>query len=203
MAAESSVFANGRGIGTIPGAGKVEITEKDYSAATSGTQQLQIKSKTGSDVNLAGSTWDVDGRVYVDGNAEFWSNSAGLSDSQATEVANRWVQIPPNNSLYATAAADLTIPSLISDMFSAKTFHKGHIVSVDGVRTISITYTNTGSDAGRATCDVALTGTHLPVAVSINGITFHLKSWATTKAVADPPGAVLLPSASSGGAATT
>jgi hypothetical protein len=146
---------------------------------------------------------DVDGRVYVNANAAFWTGSAALSVPQAVEVANRWVQVPQSNPFYSLAAADLTMHSLIADLFNAKIFHKGRIVSVDGVRTIAITYTNTGNDPGPATCDVALGGRHLPVAVSLGGITFHLTSWGATKVITDPGGAVPLLPASSGGEATT
>ena len=204
MATAGSVSASGHGVGTASGGGKVEIRESDYTGATSGTQQFKITSIDGSGVNLpTASTVDVDGSVYVDANAEFWTSSAGLSNSQAAAVANRWVQIPSSNPFYALAAADLTMPSLVSDMFSAKKFHKGRIVSVDGVRAISIAYTNTGNDAGPAICDVALGGNHLPVAVTIDGITLHLTLWGKTKAVTAPVGAPLLPSTSSGGEVTT
>lgn len=204
MAAESSVTSTGRGYGTGSGGAKVEISEKNYSGTASGTQQLGITSRDGSAANLpAASTSDVDGRVYVNANAAFWTTSASLSDPQAVAMANRWVQVPQSNTFYALAAADLTMQSLIADLFSAKSFHKGRIVSVDGVRAIAITYTNTGNDAGPATCDVALGGRHLPVAVSLDGITFHLTSWGATKVITDPVGAVPLPPASSGGEATT
>ncbi len=204
MAEAGSVSASGHGFGTASGGGKVEIRESDYTGATSGTQQLEITSTDGSGVNLpAASTVVVDGRVYVDADAEFWTTSAGLSNTQAAAAANRWVQIPSTNPFYALAAADLTMPSLISDIFSAKKFHKGRIVSVDGVRAIPIMYTNTGNDSGPAICDVALGGNHLPVAVTIDGITLHLTLWGRTKAVTAPVGALLLPSTSSGGETTT
>jgi len=204
MAAAGSVTASAHGIGTASGGGKVEIRELDYTAATSGTQQFEITSRSGSSANQpSASTLDIGGRVYVDANAAFWVSSAGLSTTQAAAVAMRWVQVRSANPFYASAASDLTMPSLVADLFNSKEFHKGRIVSVNGMRAISISYTNAGYDPGPAVCDVALGGKHLPVAFTLGGITFHLTSWGKTKTVAPPIGAIPLPSTSSGGQATT
>jgi len=204
MAAAGSVTASAHGSGTASGGGKVEIREVDYTAATSGTQQFEITSKNGSSANQpSASTLDIGGRVYVDANAAFWVGSAGLSTTQAAAVAMRWVQVPSTNQFYASAASDPTMPSLVADLFNSKEFHKGRIVSVNGMRAISISYTNSGYDPGPAVCDVALSGKHLPVAVTLGGVTFHLTSWGKTKTVAPPIGAIPLPSTSSGGQATT
>lgn len=195
MSAERSVTAIGSSHVKISGLGKVDLREKDYSGATSGRQLLQMTSSavpSRSELPSA-TTLDVKGALYVKGTAAFWSNAAGTSDTQSTQLANRWVQIPSSSSLYGTTAADLTMSSVIHDLFNARTFHKGRVRTVDGVRSISISYTTTGYDAGRATCVVALGGKHLPVSVTISGITLRLESWGKTEAVDAPHGAIPLP----------
>jgi len=100
------------------------------------------------------------------------------------------LQIPSSNALYAGAVADLTMPSLIQDIFNASTFHKGVDRTVDGVRVITITYTNGGVDSGPATCDIAIKGKHLPVSVTIAGLQLRLSSWGKVQAVVAPQGAI-------------
>jgi hypothetical protein len=195
MAAEGSVSAVGRGSGTASGVGKVEMNEQDYTAATSGIQQLKMTSSRSTGTGLfSASTTDVDGQLYVDANAPFWVGSAGMTESQAVVLENRWIEIPSSSPLYTTAAADLTLPSLLTDLFSAKNYHKGKVLSVDGVRSIAITYSNSGLDAGPATCEIALGGKHLPVSSTIAGLTVRFESWGKTRPVSAPAGAVSLSS---------
>ena len=196
MASAGSVSASGKGSGKIPGLGKVTFTEIDYSATTSGSQVLKMTSahaKSGTALPSA-TTLDVGGQLYVQANAPFWSSSAGLTDAEAVHAANQWVQIQPSSSLYATAAADLTMPSLLTDLFSSANFHKGTVRTIDGVRAIAITYTNTGEDPGQATTYVALGGKHLPVSVSIGGESIRFTSWGRTKTITAPPNTVQLSS---------
>jgi len=203
MAAAGSVSAVGRGSGTASGVGKLELSEQDYSAATSGVQQLKMTSNRSSKADFTASTIVFNGQVYVDANAAFWVGSAGMTNSQAIDLANRWIQIPSSSPIYDQAAADLTLPSLVSDLFNATTFHKGRILSIDGVRTISITYSNSGEDAGPASVDIALGGKHLPVASTINGITIRFTSWGNARLVRPPTGAVSLTSLVPSAEATT
>jgi len=196
MASAGSVTASGQGPLNIAGVGKVVTRESDYSSATSGSQVLQMSSthlKSGT-VLPSASVLDVGGHLFVDANAPFWSSSAGLTDTEAHEASSRWVQIQPSSDLYASAAADLTMPSLLTDLFSSDDFHKGSVRTIDGVRTIAITYMNSGNDAGRATCYIALGGSHLPVSVTLGGLSLRLKSWGETKVVTAPANAVQLTS---------
>jgi hypothetical protein len=64
---------------------------------------------------------------------------------------------------------------------------------VDGVRTVAITYRNTGNDAGPVTCYVGLGGSHLPVAVTIGGLTLQLSAWGKVRDLAAPTGVIPLP----------
>jgi hypothetical protein len=204
MTAAGSVRANGSGSGAGSGLGKVELSEQNYSGTTSGIQHLKISSNHTSGAGLPAATvMDAVGQLYTNADAAFWVSSAGMTNSQAAILANRWIQIPSSNPLYATAVADLTMPSLVSDLFSATTFHKGRIVSIGGVRSIVITYSNSGNDAGPATCDIPLGGKHLPVAATIDGITFHFGSWGKADVISAPKGAVSLSSLVSPGEATT
>jgi hypothetical protein len=189
MSSAGSVSASGNGSAKIYGIGKVTVDENDYSSTTSGSQTLKITSahlKSGT-VLPSASTLDIGGQLFVKANAPFWSSSAGLSGMEALAAANRWVQIQSSSPLYATAAADLTMPSLLTDLFSSDNFHKGHIRTVDGVRSIAITYTNTGEDSGHATSYIALGGKHLPVSITIGGESFRFSSWGQMKAVTSPP----------------
>jgi hypothetical protein len=194
MSSAGSVTASGKGTERLPGAGKVTANENDYSSAASGSQVLTVTSahpKSGT-VLLSASVLDVGGQLFVDANAPFWSSSAGLSNAVAVKAANRWVQIQPSSALYATAAADLTMPSLLTDLFSSDNYKKGSVRTIDGVRTIAITYMNTGYDSGKTTCYVELGGKHLPVLATVGGLPLRLKSWGQTKAITAPPSPVQL-----------
>ena len=195
MTAAGSVSATGTAQESIPSGGVVTISENNYSGRTSGTQAVTSSSgASGSGATPAGNIVFVHGVVYSNANAAFWSNSAGLSDAQSNLVAQKWVEISSGSSLYKKAAADLTMASLTKDLFDAKTYHKGGVSTVDGVRAIEITYTNGGLDAGRCTTYIALEGKHLPVSVTIGGFPLQLGSWGVTKAVTAPQGAVPLAS---------
>jgi hypothetical protein len=194
MSSAGSVTAGGAGAVNIPGVGKVTVHENDYTSATSGSQILKMTSahlKAGI-VLPSASVLDVGGQLFVKANDSFWSSSSGLSHAESVAAANRWVQIRSSSSLYAQAAADLTMPTLLTDLFNANNFQKGHIRTIDGVRSIAITYTNTGGDAGHATCYIALGGKHLPVSVTFGGLSFRFSSWGNTKLVTAPPSPVQL-----------
>jgi hypothetical protein len=204
MTAAGSVSANVSGSGSGSGVGKVELSEQNYSGTTSGIQHLKVTPNRASRAGLPMATViDVAAQLYTNADAAFWVSSGGMTSTQAAILANRWIQIPSSSPLYATAVADLTMPSLVSDLFSASTFHKGRIVSIDGVRSIAITYSNAGEDPGPATCDISLGGKHLPIAATIDGITLHFGSWGKTELVNAPKGAVSLSSLVSPGEATT
>ena len=194
MTTAGSVSASGEGPVSIPGVGKVIAGESDYTSATSGSQILKMTSshlKAGVVLPWA-SVLDVGGQLFVDANASFWSSSAGLSDVEAHGAANRWVQIQPSSDLYAPAAADLTMPSLMTDLFHSDSYHKGGVRTIDGVRSIAITYKNSGNDSGQTTCYIALGGAHLPVSVTLGGLSLRLRSWGQTQAVTAPTGVVQL-----------
>jgi hypothetical protein len=194
MVRAGSVRATGRGTASIPGVGKATLTESDYSNGTSGSQVLSMASgRTRPGQLPSATTLDVDGTVYVDADAPFWSSSVGLDSAEAAQVADRWEQVPPSSPVYGPAAADLTMSSLTQDLFSGKSYHKGAVGRIDGVRSVKITYTNSGQDAGPVTCYVAVGGTHLPVSVAIGGLVLHLGSWGSSASPAAPVGATPLP----------
>jgi hypothetical protein len=138
----------------------------------------------------------VDGTVYVDADAPFWSSSVGLEGAEAAQVANRWVEVPPGSPVYGPAVADLTMSSLIRDLFSATTYRKGPIRNVDGIRSVEISYTNSGQDAGPVRCYIATGGAHLPVSVAIGGLVLRLGSWGSSEPPVAPVGAITLPTGS-------
>ena len=193
MASAGSVSASGTGTMSIPGIGKVTISETDYSGQTSGSQLLKVTSAHATAVALpSASTLEVGGDLYTDANLSFWT-SAGLARPQAALLAGRWVHIPPGSSLYASVAADLTMPSLLGDLFDARIYHKGAVHQVDGVRALKISYDNTGGDAGPATCFIAVGGRHLPVSVTLGSLTLRLRSWGRTQTLSAPASFVPLP----------
>ena len=192
-----SVSAHGGGMTTIPGVGRAMVTESNYSDATSGSQVVSTSSAT---VGAAGlpqaTTLDVSGAVYANANAPFWTATVGMSSASATQAAGRWVRIPRSSPAYLAAAADLTMPSLIRDLFHAARYHLGARRTVDGVPTVAITYENTGDDSGSVTCYVGLGAPHLPVLVTIGNLVLHLGPWGKARSVTAPVGAVPLPDAS-------
>ena len=195
MTKAGSVTAAGHGEVTIPGVGKVNLVESDYAGSSAGSQVLKTTAThahNGTPLPSA-STLDVDGALYVDANEAFWSTSVGLAATDAALVADKWVQIPNSSPIYTPAADDLTMSTLTQDLFDAQTYRKGPVETIDGVRTVKITYTNAGTDAGPATCYLAVGGRHLPVSVTIGGLALRLSSWGETRTVTAPQGAVLLP----------
>jgi len=198
MARAGSVRAQGAGTTTVPGVGRATVTETDYAGSTSGSQVVAMTSPTAGAAMLpSATTVDVSGDVYVNADAPFWTASVGMASAPAGRIAGQWVRVPASSPVYASAAADLTMPSLIQDMFHARRYRLGAVRTVDGVRTVAITYRNTGNDAGPVTCDVATAGSHLPVQVTIGGLSLHLGSWGRTQPLAAPAGVVPLPSLSS------
>jgi hypothetical protein len=194
MIRAGSVRATGTGTASVSGLGQATLTETDYSDGTSGSQVLTMESSRARPGQLpSATTQDVDGAIYVDADAPFWLASVGLGSAEAAQVANRWVEVPTSSPVYGPAAADLTMPSLVKDLFSATTYHRGSIKKIDGVRSVEISYTNSGQDAGSVTCWVATGGSHLPVAVDIGGLVLRLGSWGSTEPVAAPTGAIPLP----------
>lgn len=196
MTQAGSVSASGGGQVTASGAGVVTFNETNYSGKTSGSQMVTVSSvQSGSTANFpAGSVLVVHGALYVNANAALWSSSAGYSNTKSILLEQKWVQVPPSSSFYDKAAADLTMSSLTKDLFHAKSYHKGSIRTVDGVRVIEITYANTGADAGRVSAYIALGGKHLPVSVTIGGVALQLGSWGVAKTVTTPQGSVPLAS---------
>ncbi len=197
MTAAGSVSATGSGTTHIPGVGTATLTESDYVAPTSGSQVVKVTSATaGPGMLPSATTLDLAGTVDVDADAPFWSESVGVGETQAAEVANQWVQVPKSSPVYVPAAADLTMPSLTQDLFDARTYHQGKTQTVDGVRAVAITYRNAGNDAGPVTCYVAVNGSHLPVQVTIAGLTIHLGAWGQVRTLSPPAGVIPLPSLS-------
>ena len=200
MIKAGSVSAAGSGTTTVPGVGRATLTETDYSAADSGSQVATLTSGKPASADLpSATTLDVGGAVYVNGDASFWTATVGMGTMQATQVAGHWVQIPKGSPAYSPAAADLTMSSLVHDLFHAKNYRKGTIQTVDGTRVIAIAYVNTGDDSGPVTCYVAV-GSHLPVEVTIGGLSLHLGSWGKARAVSTPSGAIPLPALGSSSA---
>ena len=196
MTAAGSVSANGSGQVHIPGLGKESVTESDYVSTASGSQVVAVTSGGGGAGTLpSATTLDLAGTVDVDADAPFWKDSMGVDGVQAAEVADRWVQVPNTSPVYAPAAADLTMASLTQDLFDATTYHEGRTETVDGVRTVAITYRNGGGDAGPVTCYVAVGGSHLPVEVTIGGLTLHLGAWGKVRALTAPTGVIPFPAA--------
>jgi hypothetical protein len=193
MTAAGSVSAIGGGTARIPGIGSATVTESDYADTTSGSQMVRVTSgSSGSGAQPSAATLDLRGTVDVDADASFWSTSVGVADAEANQLANRWVEIPGSSPAYGSAAADLTMPSLTQDLFDARSYQEGRTQTVDGVRTVAVTYRNTGNDAGPVTCYLGISS-HLPVAVTIGGLTLHLSAWGTVRALSPPTDVILLP----------
>jgi len=194
MARAGSVSAHGTGTTTLPGVGRATLTETDYAGTTSGSQMVSMTSPDAGPASLpSATTVDVSGDVYVNANSPFWTATVGMGPTPAARIAGQWVRIPAGSPVHVSAAADLTMPSLIHDMFHAKRYHRAAVLTVDGVRVVAVTYQNTGNDSGPVTCDLALGGSHLPVFVTIGGLSLHLGSWGRTQPLAAPAGAVPLP----------
>jgi hypothetical protein len=194
MARAGSVSAQGAGATTLPGVGRATLTETDYAGPTSGSQQLSTTSPGVRPDRLpSADTVDVSGAVYVNADAPFWTASVGMATASATPIAGRWVRIPGSSPAYADAAADLTMPSLIHDLFHASHYELSGVRTVDGERVVTLTGHNSGNDAGPVTVDVSLGGSHLPVLVTIGGLSLHLGAWGRTQPLVVPAGSIPMP----------
>jgi hypothetical protein len=208
MTSEGWVSAHGSATTSTPGGGKATVTETDVSGPTSGTQTVTVTAtKDGTSQVLRASVVVVDGSLYMNANAGFWENSGDVPANQAAAVANRWIEVPTSSAIYAEAAADLTMPSVVSDLFHARTFDKGKVVVIKGVPGVRITYDNGGADPGRAVSVLAVAGHHLPISIDVGGENLQLGSWGKATAVAVPPGSIplasVLPSVADSGQSTT
>jgi hypothetical protein len=208
MTSEGWVRAHGSSTTSGPGGGRATITETDVSGPTSGTQSVTVTvTQHGVSQVLRASVVVVDGRLYMNANAGFWTNSGDLSANQAATVADRWIEVPTSSAIYAQAVTHLTMPSLVSDIFDAGTFEKGKVVVVKGVPGVRISYDNRGADPGRAVSVLAIAGHHLPISLDLGGENLQLGSWGKSTTVAVPAGSVplasVLPSVADSGEATT
>lgn len=204
MTSAGSVSATGGGMTPIPGLGRATVSESDYAGPASGSQVLTVTSAGSGGPSLpSATTLDIAGSVYIDANAAFWSASMGADGAHAAAVAGHWVQVPTSSPVYAAAAADLTMSSLTRDLFDARTYHLGKTQTMGGVRAVAVAYRNSGTDAGPVTCYVAVGGSHLPVAVTVGGVTLHLAGWGVARALAVPTGATPMPGLTSPTTSTT
>jgi hypothetical protein len=195
MMAAGSVQSNFNGLVKVPSIGKVLFGESNTSGTSSGSQTLTATSEAPGSPPLPNvSVRDVNGNLYTNGNAAFWTVTAGMTSDQGAALAGKWIEIPAGTSLYTQAADDLTMSTLVHDSFDAKTFHKGATRTVDGIPAIAITYQNGGVDDGPATAYVAVGGQHLPVSVDIGSLTLHMGPWGQAVSVTAPSGAVPLSS---------
>jgi hypothetical protein len=137
MNSESSVIATFSAATRLPIVGQVIIHETNYLGQTSGSQILRLSYPSGrSGAALpAGTTLNVKGALYMNGNAAFWEMIAHLSATSDTRVANRWIRVAASDSIYHTAIADTTISSGVEDLFHAKTYKKGLSKVVSGALT--------------------------------------------------------------------
>jgi hypothetical protein len=195
MMSAGSVQSDFNGIIKVPSIGKVLFGENNSSGSSSGTQTLKATAEVPGSAPLPNvSVLDVNGNLYTNGNAAFWTVTAGMSRDEGAALDRKWIQIPSGTALYTQAADDLTMSTLVNDSFDAKVFHKGATRTVDGIPAIAITYRNGGVDDGAATAYIAVSGKHLPVSVGVGGLTLHMSSWGKSVVVTPPPGAVPLAS---------
>jgi len=194
MKAAGSVIATGSGEVSITGVGNAHISEQNYSGPTSGTQRAVFTSTTSKTPLPSGAVTLVGNALYVYANAPFWATAPNVNAAQATALSYKWIEILKSSPLYASEAADLTLPSLIVDLFTAKSYHKGSIRTVNGTKCIQISYKTTGVDAGATSTLIPIGGSHLPVSVSETDLPFRLTSWGKKKTVSVPSGAVLFSS---------
>lgn len=185
-----SVVASGSGEVSVKGLGNAHISELNYSGPTSGTEISSFTSTNKNAVLPSGSAVLVNGALYVYANKAFWATDPKVTTKQAVTLAFRWITIPKSSALYTNEVADLTMSSLITDLFTATRYRKGAVRSVNGVQAIAISYKTSGIDAGQSTALVPISGSHLPLSVSETGIPFKLDSWGTRKKVATPKGSV-------------
>jgi hypothetical protein len=194
MARAGAVDVVGTGPADVSGVGSAVLHETLYAGASSGTQSISTSGGSVPAADLpSASVSVVDGALYTNASAAFW-NGLGAPGATAALLSGKWIEIPTDSSLYGPIAADLTMPSLITDLFAAQSYRKGKPRTVDGTSVIPIAYTATGVDAGPTTCYVAATGKHLPVEVVESGMTLRFRSWGKTQVVVAPPDAVPLPS---------
>jgi hypothetical protein len=194
MKRAGSVVASGSGEVSITGVGNAHISELNYSGPKSGTEISSFTSTNKKAALPSGSATLVNGALYVYANQAFWATDPHVTTKQAAALAYRWIEIPKNGALYSNEAADLTMSTLIVDLFTAKSYHKGKVQTVDGTKAITISYKTTGVDAGSTTAVIPIGGSHLPLSVSETGIPFRLTSWGQRKTVSAPKGAVVFES---------
>jgi hypothetical protein len=195
MTAAGSVASNIDAVVKIPDLGKVSFRENNDSGPDSGSQTLAMSADApGTTPLVTVSVLDVDGDLYNNGNAAFWTTNAGMASVQSVALAGKWVQIPAGTSFYTQAADDLTMSTLVRDSFDATAFHKGAVKTVDGVPAIAITYTNGGVDKGSAVANIAVDGKHLPVSVTIQSLALHLGPRGKPVVVTPPQGWVSMES---------
>jgi hypothetical protein len=114
----------------------------------------------------------VGSSVYFNGDAAFWTQSAGAA---AASYAGEWVSTPANSSDGKSFSDFLGTAALFREIFSGNsvsqsTFTEGHNTAVAGVRVLSITGTNKKQGTS-GFIDVARSGTPYVVELTKTGKT--------------------------------
>lgn len=164
---------------------------------TSGWQTIDFatgKSTYVSEVRL------LDKECYIRGDAGSLRDFFGLTDADATRYAGAWISVVPSDSYYSSAAAALTVASVIEEMELGEPVTTGAAIVVGGHAYASLHGALAGPDyvgtKGRAVLAVTAGTSSLPVtwASTVNGSTdtMALSRWGEHVSVSAPAASIPL-----------
>ena len=140
----------------------VTLTASGDTGKTNGQQTITVK---GDKVTEHMSALVLGGTGYVNGNAAALHGIIGLTDTQSSKYAARWLSFPTANSALGELVSGLLNSEVATELRMTGPFTRGAPTTIDGVHVLAIdgfASTESGHNV-RVVLYVPSTGTPLPV----------------------------------------
>ena len=122
--------------------GASKLTEIVQLGPTFGTEYLDFPT-----ASAKGNVENIDGKLFVKGNAGFLEVQLNATKTLAAKWANKWISIPSSNSNYANLTAGLTMSAGISSIFPTSKISLGKTTSWKGKSCVEIKGESQGSQS--------------------------------------------------------
>lgn len=80
----------------------------------------------------------IDDTAYLQGNAGGLADTFGLSSSQATKYAGKWISVAPSDSLYSSISESVTLDTLVGQLLPTGSLTQDTPTTLDGQQVIPV-----------------------------------------------------------------
>lgn len=184
----------------------VHVTETDSYGDSTRQYSLDLSPNGGTDTETVdGGTAEiieVDGRLYIEADASYWSSQYGASESFIKTYAGKWLNIPIDRPVLEQVAEVLKMPTIVDHLLALSgVISKGRPPAKDEVAlTGAVPYNDFTRKASGdpATLVISSKSPFLPVSMSYgdpdNGsVTMTFSKWGVPIPLAPPPSPLSLP----------